>query len=122
MPSSGAPILTVAKMNYRVMQKDSCMFGFPAFVLPPNLGQPMHSPSALTKLGRNFFAPFCTTSSVKNINWYDISAETCYSEDFGLLLAPADGGALLAGDRAAAGLRALQGQGAHRGGARQGQL
>ena len=54
-------------------------------------------------------APLCYKS-----NWYDASAaETCDSEDFGLLLAPADGGALLAGDRAAAGLRALQGEGAH---------
>ena len=30
-------------------QKNSCLFEFPACLLPTNLGQPMHSPSALTE-------------------------------------------------------------------------
>ena len=34
---------------YSVVQKNSSMFEFPAFLLPTNLGQPMHSPSALTE-------------------------------------------------------------------------
>ena len=35
--------------NYSVVQKNSSMFEFAAFLLPTNLGQPMHSPSALTE-------------------------------------------------------------------------
>ena len=34
---------------YSVVQKISCMFKFPAFLPPTNLGLPMHSPSALTE-------------------------------------------------------------------------
>ena len=34
---------------YRVEQNNSFMFEIPAFLLPSNLGQPMHSPSALTE-------------------------------------------------------------------------
>ena len=34
---------------YSVVQKNSSMFEFAAFLLPTNLGQPMHSPSALTE-------------------------------------------------------------------------
>ena len=32
---------------YMVEQNNSCMFEIPAFLLPTNLGQPMHSPLAL---------------------------------------------------------------------------
>ena len=35
--------------EYSVVQKNSSMFEFAAFLLPTNLGQPMHSPSALTE-------------------------------------------------------------------------
>ena len=35
---------------YRAVQKNSCMFEFIAILLPTNLGQPMHSQSALTEL------------------------------------------------------------------------
>ena len=34
---------------YSVVQKNSCMFEFPASLQPTNLGLPMHSPSALTE-------------------------------------------------------------------------
>ena len=34
---------------YSVVQKNSCMFEFPAFLPPTNLGLPMHSPPALTE-------------------------------------------------------------------------
>ena len=51
-----------------------------------------------------------------------ILAETRHCADPGLLLAHPEGDALLAGDRAPPGLRALQGRGTHRGGTRQGQL
>ena len=34
---------------YSVVQKNSSMFEFAAFLLPTNVGQPMHSPSALTE-------------------------------------------------------------------------
>ena len=34
---------------YSMVQKISCMFEFPAFLPPTNLGLPMHSPSALTE-------------------------------------------------------------------------
>ena len=49
---------------YSVVQKNSCMFEFPAFVPPANLGLPMHSPPALTEhaslnLARFFFARPC---------------------------------------------------------------
>ena len=49
--------------TYSVVQKNSSMFEFPAILLPTNLGQPMHSPSALTEhvslnLARFFF---CST-------------------------------------------------------------
>ena len=35
--------------GWNVEQKNSCMFEFPAFLLLTNLGQPLHSPSALTE-------------------------------------------------------------------------
>ena len=35
--------------EYSVVQKNSSMFEFAAFLLPTNLGQLMHSPSALTE-------------------------------------------------------------------------
>ena len=38
-------------MIYRVEQNNSCMFESTAFVLPPNLGQPMHCQTALTEHG-----------------------------------------------------------------------
>ena len=43
--------LGIQKMvcKYSVVQKNSCMFEFPAFLPPTNLGLPMHSPSALTE-------------------------------------------------------------------------
>ena len=34
---------------YRAEQNNSCMFEFPAFLLPTNLGQPMYIPTALTE-------------------------------------------------------------------------
>ena len=34
---------------YSVVQKNSCVFEFPAFLPPTNLGLPMHNPSALTE-------------------------------------------------------------------------
>ena len=41
--------LEVILTQYRVGQNDSCMnmFEYPTFLLPTNLGQPMHSPPAL---------------------------------------------------------------------------
>ena len=48
--------------NYSVVQKNSSMFEFPAFLLPKNLVQPIHCPSALKDhvslnlLSMNFFA------------------------------------------------------------------
>ena len=44
-PPSRSSIL----VKYSVVRKNSSMFEFPAFLLPPNPGQPMHSPSALTE-------------------------------------------------------------------------
>ena len=38
-----------ARALYSVVQKNSSMFEFAAFLLPTNVGQPMHSPSALTE-------------------------------------------------------------------------
>ena len=35
--------------SYSVVQNNSCMFEFPAFLPTTNLGLPMHSPSALTE-------------------------------------------------------------------------
>ena len=35
---------------YSVVQKNSCIFEFPAFLPPSDLGLPMHSPSALVSL------------------------------------------------------------------------
>ena len=44
------------------MQKNSCMFEFPAFLPPTNLGLPMHSPSALTEhVSLNLARFFCST-------------------------------------------------------------
>ena len=46
---------------YREEQNKSCMFEFPAFLLPTNLGLPMHSPSALKEhVSKYFFARPCT--------------------------------------------------------------
>ena len=38
-----------ASQEYSLVQKNSSMFELPAFLPPPNLGLPMHSPSALTE-------------------------------------------------------------------------
>ena len=48
---------------YSVVQKNSCcMFEFPAFLPPTNLGLPMHSPSALTEhVSLNLAMYFCLT-------------------------------------------------------------
>ena len=51
--------------QYTVVQKNSFMFEFPAFLPPINLELPMHSPSALTEhvslnLARFFFARPCS--------------------------------------------------------------
>ena len=47
---------------YSVVQKNSSMFEFPAFLPPTNLGLPMHSPSALTEhVSLNLARFFCST-------------------------------------------------------------
>ena len=46
---------------YRVEQLNFCMFEFLAFLLPTNLRQPMHSPSALTEhVSLNLAGTFCS--------------------------------------------------------------
>ena len=39
----------VVRVSTAWCKKNSCMFEFPAFLPPVNLGLPMHSPSALTE-------------------------------------------------------------------------
>ena len=43
---------------YRLMQKKCPLFEFPAFLLPINLGQPMHSQLAMTELPAQNLALF----------------------------------------------------------------
>ena len=43
------PIKELIKGTYRVEQNNSCLLEFPAILLPTNLGQTMHSLSALTE-------------------------------------------------------------------------
>ena len=48
--------------HYSVVQKNSCMFEFAAFLPPTDLGLPMHSPSALTEnVSLNLARFFCST-------------------------------------------------------------
>ena len=44
--------------KYSVVQKNSSMFEFAAFLLPTNIGPPMHSQSALAELPSPNLAPF----------------------------------------------------------------
>ena len=47
------------KQMYSLEQKNSCMSEFLAFLLPTNLGQPMHSPLALMEhVSLNFSGTF----------------------------------------------------------------
>ena len=48
----------------RVEQNNSCMFGFPTFLPPTNLGLPMHSPSALIPDGTCHTAPEAEVSLI----------------------------------------------------------
>ena len=52
---------------YSVVQKNSCIFKFPAFLLHTNLGQPMHSPSAMTELPSPNLAGSFSLRAVKGI-------------------------------------------------------
>ena len=67
-PAVVAVRAAMSSVLYSVVQKNSCMFEFPAFLPPTNLGLPMHSPSALTEhaslnLARFFFARPCSWST-----------------------------------------------------------
>ena len=49
MTCGGVTTISLKLKLYSVVKKNSSMFEFAAFLLPTNLGQPMHSPSALTE-------------------------------------------------------------------------
>ena len=54
------------KVKYREEQNKSCMFEFPAFLLPTILKQPMHCQSALTEhVSLNLASFFCSTLFVE---------------------------------------------------------
>ena len=55
-------VIVVVEGLYSVVQKNSCMFKFPAFLPPTNLGLPMHSPRALAEpVSLNLARFFCST-------------------------------------------------------------
>ena len=65
----------VCQLIYSVVQKNSCLFEFPAYLPPTNVGLPMHSQSALTEhvsltLARIFFARPCTSITKVVIQTY----------------------------------------------------
>jgi len=69
MMVESSPAFTVSEVPiphvYSVVQKNSCMFEFPTFLLPrPNC----HARTTLTKLSRNFFTLSCTNLYLKSQN------------------------------------------------------
>ena len=57
-----------------MVEKSSCMFAFTTFLLPTNLGLPMHSPSVLTEhVSLNLASVFKLDAAVAEIRNKDAS-------------------------------------------------
>ena len=61
----GSQCQSVVGEKYSVVQKNSCMFEFPAFLPPTYLGQPMDSPTAMTEHVSQNLAGFFSLHAVQ---------------------------------------------------------